>query len=137
MARTVEPQALRPSAPGGLLAWCAGAALVQALAALPPLVPCALSAVALLGAAHHARRKAGRCRRLAAWAAAWLACALAGVAYATWRAEQRLADALPPAWEGEDVEIVGVVDDLPRAAVRGVRFAFAVERVLTPGASVP
>ena len=66
-----------------------------------------------------------------------LAAAIVGFGYAAWRAEVRLADALPPAWEGVDVAIVGVVDDLPDASERGVRFAFAVERVKTPDAVVP
>ena len=53
-----------------------------------------------------------------------------GFGYAAWRAEARLAEALPRAWEGEDIGIVGVVDDLPAVSSQGVRFAFAVERVL-------
>jgi competence protein ComEC len=62
---------------------------------------------------------------------------LVGHGCAAWRAEVRLADALPPAWEGEDLRLVGVVDDLPRRTPNGVRFAFAVERVDTAGARVP
>ena len=38
----------------------------------------------------------------------------------------RLADALPPEWEGEDIAVVGVVDDLPQAL--GARHAFRVRR---------
>jgi competence protein ComEC len=60
-----------------------------------------------------------------------------GFAYAAWRAELRLAAALPPAWEGEDISIVGVIDELPQSSERGVRFMFAVETVATPGAAVP
>ena len=66
-----------------------------------------------------------------------LASALGGFGYAAWRAEIRLADALPEAWEGVDVALVGVVDDLPDRAAHGVRFALSVERVETPGAVVP
>jgi len=62
---------------------------------------------------------------------------LVGHGYAAWRAEVRLADALPPAWEGEDLQLVGVVDDLPRRTPNGVRFALAVERVDAAGARVP
>ncbi len=62
---------------------------------------------------------------------------LAGLGYAAWRAELRMAEELPRAWEGEDIDIVGVVDDLPAVSSQGVRFAFAVERVLTARASVP
>src|SRR5262249_15097281 len=57
--------------------------------------------------------------------------------YAAWRAELRLADALPTAWEGRDIELIGVVDELPQRIDGGTRFPFEVERVLTPGAIVP
>src|SRR5512138_1331260 len=81
-----------------------------------------------------------RLRALAYGVALVAACAavgLAGFHYAAWRAEMRLADALPTEWEGRDVEVTGVVDDLPQASGRGPRFAFAVERVATPGAVIP
>ena len=65
------------------------------------------------------------------------ASATLGCGYAAWRAATRLADALPETWEGEDLQVVGVVDELPRAVLHGVRFAFAVEQVGTPGAVVP
>ncbi len=48
-----------------------------------------------------------------------------------------MADELPEQWEGRDIRIVGVVDALPQPAERGIRFEFAVERVLTAGALVP
>ena len=44
---------------------------------------------------------------------------------------------MPPEWEGEDIAVVGVVDDLPAVSPQGTRFALAVERVLTPRAVVP
>ena len=62
---------------------------------------------------------------------------LAGWHYAAWRAQLRLADVLPSAWEGRDIRIVGVVADLPQFTERGLRFPFDVEEVLTPGAQVP
>jgi len=62
---------------------------------------------------------------------------LAGFGYAALRAQVRLAEELPRAWEGEDIDIVGVVDDLPANSAQGTRFAFAVERVGTPRAVVP
>jgi competence protein ComEC len=65
------------------------------------------------------------------------AAALAGFGYSAWRAEARVADALPSEWEGLDIEIVGVVDDLPALSPQGARFAFSVERVNTPRAIVP
>lgn len=66
-----------------------------------------------------------------------LCAAFVGFAYAAWRADARLSDALPPQWEGADLRITGVVDDLPQPVERGARFTFTVERALTPGASVP
>ena len=66
-----------------------------------------------------------------------LAAGSGGFFYAAWRAELRLADALPSAWEGRDVRLTGVIDELPQPADRGTRFAFAVESVIPPEASVP
>ena len=42
------------------------------------------------------------------------------------RAELRLADALPSEWEGEDITVVGIVDDLPQPL--GARHALRVRR---------
>ena len=63
--------------------------------------------------------------------------ALLGFGHAAWRAHERLADALPFAWEGRDIRLVGVVEDLPQGRERATRFAFHVEQVATPGAVVP
>src|SRR5512143_4277836 len=60
-----------------------------------------------------------------------------GFCYAAGRAELRLADALPAAWEDRDLRVTGIVDDLPHNGGNGARFAFAIERALTPGAVVP
>lgn len=53
------------------------------------------------------------------------------------RADLRMASELPREWEGRDIELVGVIDELPQSDNQGVRFAFAVEHVLTVGAPVP
>ncbi|HEX3631682.1 MAG TPA: DNA internalization-related competence protein ComEC/Rec2 [Casimicrobiaceae bacterium] len=66
-----------------------------------------------------------------------LAAGSGGFFYAAWRAEARLADELPPAWEGRDIRLAGVIDELPQPADRGTRFAFAVESVFPPEAVVP
>ena len=73
------------------------------------------------------------------------ACGL-GFYHAAWQAEQRLAVSLPDAWQGRDIEVIGVVAELPRSHEKGLRFSFDVETILTrvpgqkcfvPQASVP
>ncbi len=58
------------------------------------------------------------------------ACTL-GFYHAAWQAEQRLAVSLPDAWQGRDIEVIGVVAELPRSHERGQRFGFDVEKILT------
>ena len=83
---------------------------------------------------------------LAAWLVAWrlrsrifarvlvgAALAAAGFAYAGWRADARLADALAPEWEGCDIELVGVIDEMPQVAEDGEHFAFVVESARASG----
>ncbi len=60
-----------------------------------------------------------------------------GFYHAAWQAEQRLAVTLPAQWQGRDIEVIGVVADLPRKYEQGLHFGFDVERVLTPQASAP
>jgi len=98
-----------------IAAWCAGT-LIVALARW------------------RSRTSAGR---LASASALVLLAGCAGMLYAVVRADARLADALPAQWEGRDLVVTGIVDDLPQTGERGSRFAFAVERVATPGAAVP
>ena len=62
---------------------------------------------------------------------------LMGYGLAASRAGERLEDALPAAWEGRDIELVGLVASLPQSSARGTRFLFDVERVSTPGAHAP
>ena len=61
----------------------------------------------------------------------------AGFYHAAWQAEQRLAVSLPGGWQGRDIEVIGVVAELPRRYERGLRFGFDVEQTITPQASVP
>ncbi|MDD5180468.1 MAG: DNA internalization-related competence protein ComEC/Rec2, partial [Gallionellaceae bacterium] len=63
--------------------------------------------------------------------------AACGFFYAAWVAQQRLADELPAAWQGKDIEVVGVVAEMPRQHERGLSFAFDVERVTTQDVHVP
>src|SRR5574340_774827 len=62
-----------------------------------------------------------------------LACG-AGFYHAAWQAQQRLAVKLPDAWQGRDIEVVGVVAELPRRHEHGLRFNFDVEQTVTPQA---
>ncbi|MDD2915646.1 MAG: DNA internalization-related competence protein ComEC/Rec2 [Gallionella sp.] len=64
------------------------------------------------------------------------ACGL-GFYHAAWQADQRLGIRLPDEWQGRDIEVVGVVAELPRNHENGMRFSFDVEKILTPQASVP
>jgi len=68
---------------------------------------------------------------------ALIGCLALGFAWAVWRAEIRLADELPAAWEGRDVAVLGVVATLPQEFGNGQRFEFAVEQVDSHGAIVP
>lgn len=61
-----------------------------------------------------------------------LSCLLAGLVWAGWRAHWRLDDELPQPWEGRDVEVTGVVDELPEPSAEGVRFSFRVEHAAGP-----
>jgi competence protein ComEC len=61
----------------------------------------------------------------------------AGFLWAAGLAHWRMQDALPPAWEGRDIELTGVVASLPQPYERSARFEFDVEQVLTAGAVVP
>jgi len=126
-----------------LLAFSIGVAMLQQQASLPlpwhagyALLPVLVATACAI----YSSRAAGL-RRKAAYAAALLFAALSvgmgGFFYAAWRAESRLADALPPAWEVQDISVIGIVDDLPQPADRGIRFAFAVEKIVTPDAVVP
>ncbi|NMG42799.1 DNA internalization-related competence protein ComEC/Rec2 [Aromatoleum toluvorans] len=55
-----------------------------------------------------------------------------GFAWSGWRAAWRIADELPPAWEGRDVEVTGLVAELPEPSEQGVRFVFQVEKAAGP-----
>jgi len=80
----------------------------------------------LLAAIRCRRRLALRC--CAAPALLMLGFALTGT-HACWR----LADALDPGLEGADVQLVGVVANLPQANSSGVRFQFEVESARLAG----
>jgi competence protein ComEC len=125
-----------------LLAFSLGVVALQQQTSLPLLYDGAYALLPAMAAAAFAfysmRTIAHRnTARFIALLLAALAAGMGGFFYAAWRADVRLADALPHAWENRDVSLVGVVDDLPQLTDRGVRFAFAVETIVTPGAVVP
>jgi competence protein ComEC len=76
-------------------------------------------------------------RRAVAWLFTALIAVSLGAGFAWLRADIRLSHELPREWEGSDIELVGIIDELPQRDERGVRFSFAVERVLTADATVP
>ncbi|MGB8250898.1 MAG: ComEC/Rec2 family competence protein, partial [Azonexus sp.] len=114
-----------------ILAFAAGIIALQMQPELPAAWPWALAGLALAVPAVR-WRNVPPVRVLGV-----LACLAIGFAWAAWRADIRLADALPAAWEGRDIEVVGVVAALPQDFSQGSRFEFAVEKVSTAAASVP
>ncbi len=113
----------------GILAFVAGIACLQQQGGLPPLS----WALLLLLTPLVFWVKPSVLRRGLCVAAAFAAGFFWAAGFATWR----LSDALPQAWEGKDIQVIGVVSALPQFTERGVRFEFDVEQVLTPNAHVP
>jgi competence protein ComEC len=111
-------------------AFLAGTAALQQAAELPEPRLAALAAVLAL-ASRLPRQALARALLVAAAAFA------AGHGLAAWRAQARLADELPAAWEGRDIAIEGVVSGLPQEGGRGNRFLLDARTVLTEGARVP
>ena len=50
-----------------------------------------------------------------------------GFGWSDWRAQQRMAVALSPAWEGKDTIATGVVAELPQTGDEATRFLFHIE----------
>jgi competence protein ComEC len=121
-----------------LVGFCCGVVALQRFAALPGGISIACAAALGVGALAFGARAWPVTQQRCAATALLVAGALAiGIAYAACRAHVRLADELPVLLEGDALQIVGVVDDLPQVTAQGVQFAFAVERVVTQGAQVP
>jgi competence protein ComEC len=119
--------------------WLAGAGLgVLAGSAVqlqePALSPVATYGIALaFGLVVLAGLAVLRMRGTRALGLALLAGGLAAWGATGWRAQLRLADALPPALEGRDLEITGVVASLPALRPDGVQFRFDVEAAQLDG----
>lgn len=118
-----------------LIAFALGILACQLGAALPPpeavRLVAGLAVAGLLAGGVLRVRSRGLVRRLALLVLA-TAAAGAGWAYAVWRADLRLAEALPGEWEGRDVVLTGVVASLPQDFERGLRFVFEVEESAAP-----
>lgn len=107
--------------PTAIAAFALGVFALQQQAVLPD--PAWLLGLALLGLAGFA------IRRPPWW---WFAAALLGFSWAGLRADWRLADALPPAWEGRDLVLIGSIAEMPQSFERGLRFVFHVEEASGP-----
>lgn len=119
-----------------ILGFLSGIFWLQHQAALPdiwwwPLPFAALLSLVLLRQVPARIGKAGRFTIVA------IAFAALGVAWATWRAEIRLAGPLPRDWESRDIEVMGAIASMPQVNDRGARFEFEVEKTLTADAIVP
>lgn len=128
-----------PAPPAGLVAvgvaaWVhlAGALWSQATALAALAGGGLVLAVALVG---RARCGAGAPRpnrpAIADWAVA-LGVALAVLGWTHWRAHTALAERLPPALEGVDLTVVGVIATLPIGSATSRSFAFEVEHCEAP-----
>lgn len=109
--------------PWRVLAFACGIWSIQQLAVLPE--PTFTAAMAAAGVALWLTGR--RWRPLAAAGALLL-----GLAWAAGYAHWRLADALPEAWQGRDIEVTGIVVGLPQKFERGVRFVFEPESASAP-----
>ncbi|MGE5623357.1 MAG: DNA internalization-related competence protein ComEC/Rec2, partial [Bacillota bacterium] len=112
-----------------ILGFVLGVALLQNQAALPERYLLALliaAALALLLVARRTRRSVLKVPALGACGA------LLGFSWAALFASHYLAHELPQEWEGRDITVTGTVDSLPYQFAQGVRFNFAVERVIAP-----
>lgn len=117
-------------------AFVAGAWWLQQQTVLPPLAAVFLMLVPVLAAVHW-RDSAAAWLRAASRVAALVGWGLAGFFLAATVAAVKLSDGLPPADEGRDLRVAGVVEGLPVPGENGWRFLLRVDRLLTPDGHVP
>ncbi|HJV88280.1 MAG TPA: ComEC/Rec2 family competence protein [Noviherbaspirillum sp.] len=116
------------------IGFVAGAALLQHQAALPSSVLLALMLVLAILVA----LRMGDIRKTALHIPLFVSCGLlAGFAWSGLFAQHYLAHSLPKEWEGRDVTVIGTVDSLSYRFEQGVRFNFAVERIVGPEGQTP
>ncbi|MGF6753859.1 DNA internalization-related competence protein ComEC/Rec2 [Paraburkholderia sp. GAS42] len=116
--------------------WCGfalGVMWLQQQAALPGwggwlliLVVASVAAV-VAGAFSRCVQFRFRLRSAVVWSAVWMVATCVGFGYAAWRAEVRLARALPVEWEGRNVVVQGYIKGLPATDADSARFLFTVE----------
>ena len=119
-----------------IVSFALGVALVQSMEALPgSSIWLSLGAgFAVVWLVIRSKKKlAVACRHMVLA----LACLSLGIAWASWSADARLAEELPLALEGRDVEVNGIVASLPTVTDRGTRFELEIEKVMTPEAIIP
>ena len=106
----------------GLIGFVAGCVALQMQATLPPVwLPLGVLVLCLSLAAVTRRRPM-------LFPVLFVASTIAvGFGWSGWRAQQRLAVALSPAWEGKDIIATGVVAELPQTGDEATRFLFHIE----------
>ena len=109
-----------------IICFATGIAWLQWQAELPPDLTLAMMGLLTLAAALvalvHRRQRA----------ALPVAAFLLGILWATMMAQWRLADALPEASEGRDIQVEGIISALPQLFENGWRFDFTVEHASMP-----
>lgn len=114
-----------------MIACSVGIALVAWLPALPPLSLLVFLLLSLLLGCRH-----GLSHRCGTTACGLAACLCAGLLVGAIQGKHLLSQLLPPAWEGRDLELRGVVEGQPDFSSHGGgtwRFNFKVEQWLSPG----
>jgi len=117
-----------------VVGFVAGAALLQNQAELPAAEILLLLVFMGMLAGLYTRRLKTAPWRIAALA---ISGSVVGFAWAGLMAQYHLSTELPKDWEGRDITLIGTIDSLPYYFEQGVRFNFAVERVVAAEGSAP
>ncbi|PUE41504.1 DNA internalization-related competence protein ComEC/Rec2 [Limnohabitans sp. Bal53] len=118
---------------GGLLAWCLGVAMQLQQTALWPVSAYGLGLVCVVAAAWLLRSSASKKRKVprlplsvrwALWGLLWAVSAFHVTGLHAWSRAHTIA----PALEGQDLDVVGVVQAMPQRQELGWRFRFRIEQ---------